>query len=141
MRIKRYGVFGQGRMMEFGSGDYVRYEDYLALAEMMSTAESISAGEDLTLRNAMQYEVMAKDLQQQLEVVNARLATRAGEVGVAEAKVTWLTNQVAMALKLLDDAFDDDVDAAQLYDDQGVNQAHRVLSGGEAPRVTKLEGN
>ena len=80
MRIKRYGVFGQGRMMEFGSGDYVRYEDYLALAEMMSTAESISAGEDLTLRNAMQYEVMAKDLQQQLEVVNGRRGRGQGHV-------------------------------------------------------------
>ena len=84
---KRYGVIGKGRMAEFESGDYVSYEDYLALYENLMTDKKVSDSEDMTLRNAMHHEENAKLLGRELEVVNARLAERTGEVQVAQAAI------------------------------------------------------
>lgn len=41
-------------------------------------------------------------------------------------------SRVAQALALLNDAW---MDELMEYDTQGVNQAHRVLAGGEPPRA------
>lgn len=52
---------------------------------------------------------------------------------LAEALLEELKERVRCAIELLDEAFGPDG-----YDLQGVNQAHRVLSTGEAPRQTTL---
>ena len=54
-----------------------------------------------------------------------------------------LQGRLACIKELLDEAYDDDPiefgmsGLTQLYDEQGVNQAYRVASGGELPKRVK----
>ena len=67
--------------------------------------------------------------------VGAAMRNRALEREHAE-----LTERVKLARDLLDEAGPDldlGFEGWSLYDDQGVNQAHRVLHGGEPPRYVR----
>jgi len=55
------------------------------------------------------------------------------------AELEQCKQKISTARGLLDDSFNG-VAAEWLYDEQGVNQAHRVLAGGFSPRQTKTEG-
>ena len=62
----------------------------------------------------------------------------------AELQRDNLKQRLDVILDLLDDAYnkmdrESHLQGLPLYDEQGVNQAHRVAAGGEPPRPTKLD--
>jgi hypothetical protein len=69
-----------------------------------------------------------------LDLSNRPCHTEAERAELLEA-IPDLIATIETARELLDGAYLDNSPTG-LYDDQGVNQAHRVLCGGEAPRKT-----